>query len=455
LRDVLALYDGHRRGEPARLGAAPRYRDYVAWLERREPGAAEAYWRQALAGFTAPTPPPLRLAPPAREGVASVGLHLAPERTAALQEQCRRWEVTASTLVHGAWGLLLSRYAGDGDVLFGATVAGRPAELAGVEEMVGLFINTLPVRVRVSGSETPGEWLRSLQNEQLRAREHEHVALVQLQKWSEVPAGEPLFDTLVAFENYPFDHALGEAVEGLRARPGPALEQTNYPLVLSAVPGERLELRLQYHRGSAQAEEAERLLGHLGTVLERMVAGPGGRLRDVSLLRDGERQQVLAAGNATAPAYPRACLHELFAAQAARTPHAPAVTYEGETLPYAELERMASGVARHLRRLGVGPETRVAVCAERSTGLVAAILGTLEAGAAYVPVDPAYPPDRVAYLLEDSGCAAVLVQRELRSLLPAGAGMRVLVLEDVLAARTTPRTSSTPRAPPAAPRAWW
>ncbi|MEW5925951.1 MAG: non-ribosomal peptide synthase/polyketide synthase [Gemmatimonadota bacterium] len=437
-RDVLALYASHAGGSAPQAGAARRYREYVAWLGRQDRARAEAFWRGALAGFGAPTPlPGARARRGAEAGHGVETLRLGEGATEALREQARRLGVTLGTLVQGAWALLLSRYAGEEDVVFGATVSGRPAELEGVEETVGLFINTLPVRVRLPGEARLGEWLAGVQREQAEAREFEYAPLAEVRRWSEVAAGEELFGSLVVYENYPVDQALAERADrlgGLRLGGRFGHQQTSYPLVLvaDAAAGAELKAELRYERAALDGEGARRLLGHLETVLDAIAGSPERRLSEVSLLRGEEWSRLRGAPAAPAAGQGAACLHELFSAQAARTPGAAAVSLGDETLTYAELERRANRLAHHLRRRGVGPEARVGVCAERSSELIVALLAVLKAGGAYVPIDPAYPAERIAYLLEDSGCAAVLVQEHLRGLLGA-APADVLVLEDALA----------------------
>ena len=434
-RDVLELYASYAEGAAPQPAAGRRYRDYVAWLGRQDRSRAERFWRGALAGFGAPTPlPAARTRSGAEPGYGVETLRLSRERTESLLEQARRRGVTASTLVQGAWALLLSRYAGEDDVVFGTTVSGRPPELAGAEETVGLFINTLPVRARPRAEATLGEWVLEMQREQVEAREYEYAPLVQVQRWSEVPVGAALFESLVVFENYPVDQALGEAggLKELRVRVNLGRQQTNFPLVLTAEAHTELKADLRYERSRTDGETAQRLAAHLEAVLEAMAAGLERHLSSVSLLRAGERAQLLAASRAVAVEHGRACVHELFARQAERTPDAAALVFEGETLTYAELERRANRLAHALRRRGVGPEARVAVCAERSAELVVALLAVLKAGGAYVPIDPAYPAERIAYLLDDSGCAAVLVQNHLRPLL-GETSMEVIALEEALA----------------------
>ncbi|HEX6040872.1 non-ribosomal peptide synthetase, partial [Longimicrobium sp.] len=423
-RDVLALYGAHVRGEPARLAPARPYRDYVAWLEGRDAARAEAFWRDALAGFDAPTPLPLARAAGEDGGAAGTGearMQLPPEGTRALRERARAWGVTANTLVQGAWGLLLARHAGTDDVLFGATVSGRPAALPGVEEMVGLFINALPVRVRTDGAAEVRAWLGDLQARQAAAREHEHTPLVQAQRWSGVPAGEPLFESLVTFENYPVDERMGEGMDALRIRRTVGVETTSYPLVLSAAARDALEVSLVHDLRRIDPADAERLVHQLRTVLEALAARPDGRLAHVSLLTEAERARVLDAGRGETRPFPaNARVDAVIAARAAAWPHAPAVASGGRTLSYRELHRRASALAARLRARGVGPETPVALFLDRSAELAVALLAVLRAGGAFVPMDPAYPPERVAYLLADSGAAVVLTRAALAGALPAG-----------------------------------
>ncbi|HEV2733755.1 MAG TPA: amino acid adenylation domain-containing protein, partial [Longimicrobiaceae bacterium] len=431
LRDVLAVYAARVRGEEPRAAPAVRYREYVAWLERQDRGRAERFWREALAGFDAPTPLPVSgPSRPGGEGQGTAALPLSAERSAALRERARGWGVTPGTLVQGAWALLLSRYTGEDDVLFGATVSGRPAELEGAEEIVGLFINTLPVRVRLRPEATLREWLAELQREQVEAREYDYAPLVEVRKWSGVPSGRPLFESLVVFETQPVDQAVNEwagNVEGVRVRNNLLRGQSNYPLSLVAHGVSQLTLEIHHDRGLVEAEAAERLASHLETLLEGMAAHPRRRLAEVGLLRESERRQVLETWNDTAAPSPAACVHELFAEQAARTPGAVALVHDARKLDYAELDRRSSRLARRLARSGVGPDVRVGVCAERSPEMVAGLLAILKAGGAYVPLDPAYPPERLAHMLADAGIGVLMVQPGLLERLPEHAAEVVLL----------------------------
>ncbi len=283
LREVLALYDGLRQGEEPRLPEPPRYREYVRWLCQRDPAVDETFWRRYLSGLVRPTR--LRLAAPGGEEAADgaeQGRHterLDAAQTAGLEASARRHRVTVSTLVSAAWALVLGRCAGSDDVVFGRIVSGRPAELPGVESMVGLFMNLLPVRVKLLADEETVPWLRRIQQEQAELQLHEHVPLARLREWSEVPPGLPMFESVVVFENAPLDAVApgagagapggGLAVEGVEAG-----VKTNYPLTLVAVPGDTLLLRLVYDAGRFAPWAVAALGAALTGCLQALAAEP-------------------------------------------------------------------------------------------------------------------------------------------------------------------------------------
>jgi hypothetical protein len=417
LQEVFALYEADRGGYSLELPPARPFRDYIAWLQQQDLAAAAAFWRRELAGFSAPTPlivdqpiPKISDAPP-DTGNATYALletRLPEPATIALQTLARQHRLTLNTLLQGAWAILLSRYSGEEDVLFGATVAGRPPEIDGVDQMVGLFINTLPVRVQVPSEAPLGVWLQQLQVKQSEQRQYEYSPLVQIQEWSDVPPGAPLFNSLLVFENFPVNESLREQRGSLQIDNISSAESTNYPLTVVAGPGQELTLKIGYDRRRCDADMITRMLGHLRTLLEGFTTGLDRPLADLALLTAEERAQI-AARNATAAAFPHnRCVHELFAEQAARTPDAIALIFEDQRLTYAELDRRANQLAQYLRKRGVGPETLVGVCLERSLEMIIAVLGALKAGGAFLPLDPTYPPERLAFMLADAQPAVVL-----------------------------------------------
>jgi amino acid adenylation domain-containing protein len=416
MAEVWRIYAGSADGAKVELAPVRPYRDFVAWLAAQDPDAAERHWRGVLAGFAAPTP--LGVDRPAVAGAAPRNarrLALAADASAKLQETARGLRVTLNTLLQGAWGLLLSRYSGEDDVVFGTTVAGRPAELEGADEMVGLFINTVPVRMRTGAYDRLGPWLAGLQRAQARSSEFEHAPLAKVQEWSDVPRGTSLFETLFVFENHPVQAgSTGGADAGVRATRAVSVDWTTYPVCLTAHPGRELVLELAFDEARLDAGAAERMLGHFARLLEQVHGAADRPIAELVLLGEDERRLVVEEWNRTARGFPRgARIHDLFAAQAARTPHAPAAVHDALTLTYAELDARANRVARHLLALGVRTETRVAICVERGPDLGVAILGALKAGAAYVPLDPAYPDEHLAWLLDDSGAAVLLTHASL------------------------------------------
>ncbi len=437
LNEVFTLYEAFHRGQDLHLEPTRPYRDYIAWLQRQDLAEAEAFWRRTLAGFTAPTPLVVDRSPGSVAGQGEqyemLETRLSAGTTAALQALARRHHLTLSTLVQGAWALLLSRYSGEEDVVFGATVSGRPADLSCVETMVGLFINTLPVRVQVPPEASVVDWLKRLQARLVQMRQYEYSPLVQIQEWSEVPRGSPLFESILVFENYPVGASLREQKGSLVVENIRSIEQTNYPLTVVSWPGETLSLKVSYDSRRFDADTIQRMLAHLGTLLEGMAADPEGSVSALPLLTEAERQQLLVAWNATATDYPRdATVHQLFEAQAAQTPDAVAVAFpstgfakhpkapaeragfgEGEQLTYQELNRRANQLAHYLRERGVGSETLVGICVERSLEMVVGLLGVLKAGGAYVPLDPTYPQERLAFMIEDAGVRVLLTQSHL------------------------------------------
>ena len=373
---VLAELDRAYAGEPL---TAPRpFRDFVGWLARRDKEAESVFWREELRGFGAPTPLPLgaRTAAPGPHATLRVAC------SEPLGEIARRRRITASAIAQSAWALLLARHADRDDVVFGVTVAGRPAELTGVEAMVGLFINTLPARVQIDPTAQVGDWLDAQHKAQARLREHEHSALTDVQRASEIAAPTPLFESLFVFESYPGHAQLAD---------GAIEERSSLPLALSVLPG---ELVLNYDTTLYDEAAAHRIVADYVRLLQGLTGDPARCVGDLAL--------AVAHPPAPSGPVPDVCLHTLFEAQADRTPRAIAV----DSLTYAELDARANRLAHRLVAQGVGPGTLVTVSVPRSPELVVALLAVLKAGGGYIPLDPRDAPERLARVRAD--CAPVL-----------------------------------------------
>ncbi|WP_338473734.1 non-ribosomal peptide synthase/polyketide synthase [Pseudomonas sp. MS646] len=427
LGEVLQRYSGQDVPVPV-----SRYRDYIAWLQRQAVTASEAFWTPALRRLETPTRLAEVLAKPAMDETG-YGDHvhgLDEALTRRLEAFARASKVTVNTLVQAAWLLLLQRYTGKDTVAFGATVAGRAAQLPGIEQQIGLFINTLPVIASPRAEQTLDSWLHAVQEQNLALREFEHTALLDIQRWAG-QGGEALFDSLLVFENYPIAQALEQgAPDGLRFGPAATREQTSYPLTLLVSLERQLSVHLSYQRSSFEPAAVTRLAAHLAQLLAQMVDGGERRLAELTLLEADEYQRLIHDWNPVDGSFEHSlCIHQVIARQAVATPDALAVTFAHTSLSYSELDGRANRLAHKLIELGVGPEVRVGVAMPRSEQLLIALLAVLKAGGAYVPLDPDYPAERVAYMLDDSRARVLLTEQAVAATLSVPEATAVLMLD--------------------------
>ncbi|NET56637.1 MAG: AMP-binding protein, partial [Symploca sp. SIO2E6] len=423
-QELLSLYQSSCQDQSCTLAPVTPYRDYIGWLQQQQPSQAEVFWRENLQGFTASTPlvvdRTLSQQQQQRFSYEELECYIEASVTTALQSLVKQHHLSLSTLVQAAWALLLSRYSGESEVMFGVTVFGRQANFPGVETMVGLLMNTLPLRVKVPTEAELIPWLEQLHSQQVELEQYSFSHLVEIQKWSELPAGVPLFESIVFFENYPLGSWLQEElIQPLEIDQIESFGQTNYPLTVIGIPKERLRLKIYYDCHCFEAETINRILGHLQTLLAGIVTNPQSRLGELPLLTAQEEQQLLIEWNQTATDYPTSkCIQKLFEEQVERTPEAVAVVFEQQQLSYRQLNQRANQLAHYLQTLGVGPEVLVGICVERSVEMVVGLLGILKAGGAYVPLDPSYPQQRLADMLSEAAVPVLLTQQSLVTSLP-------------------------------------
>ncbi|TYS39066.1 AMP-binding protein, partial [Bacillus pumilus] len=414
INELFKVYENMVKGRDWVLTQSPPYKNYIRWIRQQDKAQAEAFWRKELEGITSPTPfGSVGDKKKQHQGYSQSIYHLSQEETQVLQKWARKNQLTLNTLVQGAWGYLLSKYSGEEDVLFGVTSSGRPTDLPGVEKMVGLFINTLPVRVQVSGETKVVNWLKDLQVKDSKRRQYEYTSLTDIQGWSKIPRGISMFNTLYVFENYPvqeqsFDNEL--LILGFDG-----LEQTNYSLTLAVIPDEQLTLKLMYDLRYFEKETINHLYNHLVEVLKQITEdSPQKKLNELMYLTDRERNQLVVEWNQTNVEYPQDLLiQDLFESQVQENPDAIAVVYEDEEWSYKEVQEQANQLAHYLQKRGVGPESLVGLCVERSPKMIVGLLGILKAGGAYVPLDPAYPEKRLQYILEDAGIQILVTESHL------------------------------------------
>ncbi|MEL6381658.1 MAG: amino acid adenylation domain-containing protein [Cyanobacteria bacterium J06626_18] len=434
LQELLVGYRAYAQGQiPGQLLLLPKpklYRNYIAWLKQQDLQAAIQFWQQRLQGMTAPTPLGIdrprsikgtfeRQASPQHKMQER---SLSPQLTTQLRSHAQTHRLTLNTLVQGAWAIVLGRYSGESEVLFGATCAGRPPTLQGAETMVGLFINTLPLRVDVTADQTVDTWLQHLQTQQLEQQPYEYTPLVQIHGSSDIPRSLPLFESIVVFENYPVEPSLKQSIGDFTIEDITTAEQTNYPLTLFAISpaaeprsstsadlsASTLDLKVLYDCDRFTPASIKRLLGHLETVLSAFITHSEKTIGTLPLLTPVEYQQLITDWNQTGQAIPERCVHELIADQAQERPDAIAIVFQETILTYRELDNRVNQLAHYLMDQGVKPGERVAVCLERSAELVVALHAILKVGGTYVPLDPMYPAERLRFILVDAAVSLLI-----------------------------------------------
>ena len=422
-KEVLSFYEADVRGETCYLPTPRPYRDYIAWLNSQDKEVAIEFWRQTLQGFSASTPLIIDKFQYQNQQQDSyhhkeLELRLSAQVSRKLQNIVQQHHVTLSTMVQAAWALLLSRYSGEKDVVFGVTVSGRPGSFSGVENMVGLFTNTLPLRLQILPQQQLIPWLRQIQQLMLELQDYSYTPLVDIQAKSELPGRRLLFESIVVFENYPVDSSLLDEGSSLQLGEIKAFDRNNYPLTVAVTPSNELFVKIIYDAVRFEEDTIGRLLGNLQTIFSAIAENPQQAVGELPLLSKSEIH-LLREWNHTQIEYPKdRCFHQLFEAQVERSPDTVAVVFKDEQLTYRELNQRANQLSHHLQKLGVKPEVLVGICVERSLSMIIGVLAILKAGGAYLPLDPTYPSERLAFMLSDSQVPILLTTQKLVTELP-------------------------------------
>lgn len=429
-RELFRYYDSFRNGEQIDLPVPRPFRDYILWLQKQDMDLARSYWKKMLHGFTSPTQLP--------ENLGAIHSHFTGDRfaqqqstlstaiTNQLQSLTRSLKVTLNTVFQGAWAILLSYYANTNDICFGTLVSGRTPELEGIEQMVGLFINTLPVRMRVDDNVPIADWLKQIHAEQIEMRQYEYSSLVDVQACSEIRHGAPLFESLVIFENYPggkdpnqSSKKQGGSSSGKFSRTLAPKERTNFPLGILAAPGKEFLIRITYDQTRFNHDTISRIMDHLKVILTGMVLESSKTLGMLTLLTEAERNRVLVEWNSNISQIPdNLCAHRLIEDQAEKRPDAVALSYDSSTVTYIDLDRRANQLAHLFQKKGVLPGSIIGVCLPRGVESIISILAILKIGGVYLPIDPQYPEDRILYMLRDAAPLLVLTSEKVSHCIP-------------------------------------
>jgi len=421
MEEAFALYAAYTQGQKPQLKSPRPYRDYIAWLQKQDEKKAEAFWREELKGFTGST----RLGIERKREVWTEGeeeygkleAFLGRDYTEKLEEMARRHQVTPSAVVQSAWAIVLSRYSGESDVVFGATASGRSGGGGAFENTVGLFINTLPVRVQLRGDESASALQARVQQRQARGLDYEYSSLLKVQEWSDIPRGTTLFENIIVFENYPVNAAMQEwSAPSLKVTAVTSIEINNYPLAIVVRPGAELTFSCHYSRRLYDQQDVERLLGRLRVALEQTVNDPEICISDISLLSAAERRQLMEEPGWNSPAPEFATeqnIGALVAEHAKRRPQAIALHTQDGDLSYVWLNRRANQWAHYLIQEGVKPGARVGLSAGQPSDLVAAALGVLKSGGVLVGLEPDEQPQRISGMLKSFNVSLVIAEKPL------------------------------------------
>ncbi|CAM4112328.1 non-ribosomal peptide synthetase [Pseudoalteromonas byunsanensis] len=426
---VVESYESLMQGKPLVSAPSGDYESYIGWLGERSQSDAQQYWRGQLEHIDNPTPLNIDKLPTDGETGHHVQRQLlSKEQTARLKDFAASAQVTVNTLLQFAWGYLLHRYSNEEQVVFGSIVSGRPGELLDVEQMVGLFINNIPVVLNLDNKQSIRAQLQAMHANFQEANEHCYVPLNEIQSYSEVEGGYQLFDSIFSFENYPLDAAVSAEKEAsIAVESVDAFEENEYKLTINAGLSDTLIVRCSYYKDQFAQSTVQRVLEHYIQILLQLPQCE--QLTQVELLTEQEQTQLLSMGEQRNTYEVTRCIHEQFEAQVAQYPDAVAVVCDDQQLTYSELNERANQIAHFLMTQGVEADELVGLYTERSLEMIVGILAILKSGAAYVPLDPDYPDSRIEYMLEDSDIRIVLTQSHLQETIPTDEQLLVLVDE--------------------------
>ncbi|WP_353853827.1 amino acid adenylation domain-containing protein [Bacillus sp. Bos-x628] len=408
VQELFAIYHALLHEMPCKLQPVKPYKDYIQWLEKQDKQASLHYWQQTLAGFEGQTTFKEQRKQTTEYVLGEIEWALGKEETTALSALASQQNTTLSSALQSVWSILLSRYQRSNDVLFGTVVSGRPADLAGVDRMVGLFINVIPKRVQLTDQVTFRSLLTETQQQSLAAEPHQYIPIYEIQSKT---GHQQLIDHIVVFENVP--HAKKDDQEtllGFSVKDMNIFEKSNYDLNLLASPGEQLQLKLAFNQKAFEPSFVHRLKEQLHLLLKEVIKHPDQSVHTLTLTTKQEKQRILEEFNAPELEHEQLYLSKWFEHNVRKQPNAPALSAGGQTITYAELNEQANRLARHLQKNGVAHQTVIAILAERTPELIISLLAVLKAGAIYVPIDPEYPDSRIQYMLKDSGATHLLTQ---------------------------------------------
>ncbi|GEO12155.1 non-ribosomal peptide synthetase [Segetibacter aerophilus] len=433
MEEFLSMYELLVAGKPIKLKGEDLYEEYIRYIERKDKRQAEQYWRDYLKGVQQSTLLPfINTTNERTKGVGlykSLSIDIPSAATEKIQNFAKENRLTVNTIIQGVWSILLHRYTGSNNVVYGVIVSGRPDDLPAVERRVGMYINTLPLHSSLNNTTNIVEWLQEQQADQVKSREHQYTPLHETQRLTGVQGD--LFDTLLVFENYPVSKIISAQKWSLHFDNVEMREQTNYPLTIVVNSAEQINVKFSYNDQVLDEAYVAQIRDQFEHVLLQVA---GDKINDISEIKvntPGQEQHLLFEFNNTRVLYPQdKTIIDLFEEQVEKAPKMVAVVFEQKQLTYKELNEKSNQLARYLQSRGVGPETLVPIFTARSIEMLIGILGILKAGGAYVPIDPEYPTDRISYILDDITSNCIVASKESKDRLPVKLGLEIIELSE-------------------------
>lgn len=415
--EFLSAYKRFLKGETVDRAPKNGFKNFIKWVSQLDKNKQQLFWQKYMEGFTEKTSIPVDTIRDKSNNDSGVFCcSISEKEYDSIKIFCSNNRFTASTLFNAVWAILLQRYSGSEDVVFGTTVSGRNIEIEGIERMVGLFINTIPLRVNHTKNESIMEFIQGIEKSVREREEYEHTSLADIKSYCAISGNDSIFDSIVVIENYPKDIELNDSALDLSVSNYTSYENTNYPLTVMLEFSSKIKLSIIYKSKSFKERTIIQLANHFINVLSYFLTNPNKAVTEVELTDDMEKHMLLHDFNDTYAYYPRdKVIHALFEEKAAKVPEKAAIIYENLQFSYSELNEKANQLARVLRQKGVNADSIIGIMVERSPEMVIGIMGILKAGGAYLPIDPEYPPDRIAYILQDSRTGILLTQKKFRA----------------------------------------
>jgi len=436
-KEVFSFYEAAKNKTELNLPRPLPYKQYIQWLNKQDKVSAEVFWKNELLGFTNATPLNYK-----KENVSSAKtesyseiseceIRLSGELTSQIQNFAKKNQLTLNTVIQGVWSLILSTYLGENDVLFGGVTSGRNSSLKDIETMVGLFINTLPVRIKIDTAQEIIPWLKGLQINHLERDNFSYTPLIDIQEWSNIKKGSQLFENIIVFENYPLDKSLENGIAGIKISNLEAFERTNFPLIILVAPGDRLQIKIVYENDKYKSFFINQILNNFETLFKNISENKLLKISELSVITEEEKNKIIFDRNDTNMKFPDdKCVHQLFEETALKFPDKIAVEFGNNKYSYKELNERANQVAHYLIKTGIRPDNVAGICIERSYEMVIALLGILKAGAAYLPLDSTYPLERLSFMIEDTDIPILITTKNILDKLPSTERKVLLMDED-------------------------